>query len=150
MLGGQGMPGPWVVGWIDSWSLSPLLVAGDRDGDDVVWRAGESETIGQRTGAKPIVLDLLCHSMPLTVHVSSQRRMELTGYYCPTGQTRDGTQVLERGGGTGIPQTMLGPLYLTYHHTPPANARWMIVDDPRSETDALAFHGNRPQTRPRP
>ena len=92
MLGGQGMPGPWVIGWIDSWSLSPLLIAGDHDGEGVVWRAGESETIGQQTGAEPIVLDLLCHSMPLTVHVSSQLRPELTGYYLPTGTTRDGTQ----------------------------------------------------------
>ena len=38
IMGGQGMPGPWVIGWIDSWSLSPLLIAGDRDGVDVVWR----------------------------------------------------------------------------------------------------------------
>ena len=141
-LASRGAPGPWVLAWIDSWSLSPLLIAGDRDEEDVAWLPGERETIGaqQRPAEAHVKLDLLCHSMPLTVHVSSAIRPELSGFYLPTGTIRDGTQVLERGAGTGVPGTSFGPLFLTYHHTPPARARWLIGDDVNAELDALAFH----------
>ena len=122
-----------------SWAASPLLIEAN---ETAGWRWARPD--GDVNGS---ALTLECLRTPLTLHIESSFVPDLSGFYVPTGEIADGAQRFQRVGGFRENQfATFGPVWLTYHHTPPKPPRWMIVDTLISEVESLAYHEEEVQT----